>query len=192
MRLFLREALGGFDEVFMDSTFVSLKGLDFDLIRLRLLILPDFMPVEVSSFNLAGDFVLHRLFGMGDRNFSQKSEVLSAFSLIVTDLDLCFAVVGGMLKWPMQVKAATSNAAAADLSECLVSVSTYITALIWRETRRPWQEDTGDLPCLAREVTTALSVLRSDWHPIRRRGVEGASRFREGTQWVMSDRMVEG
>lgn len=178
--------------MFMESTFVSLKGLDFDLIRLRLLRLPDFMPVKESSLSLAGDFVLHRLFGMGDRNFSQKSELLSDFSLVVTDLDRCFAVVVRILKWPMHVEAATSNAAAADLSECLVSVSTYITALIWRECRSPWQEDTGDLPCLARELMTALSVLRSDWHPIRRRGMEGASRFREGTQWVMSDRRVDG
>ena len=181
-RLVFREALGGFDEVLTEITVVSLRGLDLDLIRLRLPILPDLMPVEESSCSLAGDFVLHLLFGIGERNFSQISEVLSSLSFIVTDLDLCFAVGGGMLKWPRHVKAATSKAVVADLLVCLVSVSTYITALIWRDTFSAWQEDTGDLPWRAREVTTALSVLRSDWQPISRSGVKGEILFRKGTQ----------
>ena len=92
----------------------------------------------------------------------------------------------------MQVKAATSKAVAADMLDRLVSVSTYMTALIWRETLKAWTVDTGDFPCLARDVKTALSVLRSDWQPIKRRGMEGAIRRREGTQWVRRERSVEG
>ena len=167
----------------MEITFVSLSGLDLDLIRLRFPRLPDLMPVELSSCNLAGDLVLHRLFGIGDLNFSQNSVVLSFLSLVVTDLDLCFMECGaGMLKWPMQVRAATSNAEVADLVDSLVSVSTYITYPIWRDTLSAREEDTGDLPCLARDVTTALSVLRSAWQPINRWGVEVVMECREGTQ----------
>ena len=131
----LREALEGFVEVLTEITFVSLSGLDLDLIRLRFPRLPDLMPVELSSCNLAGDFVLQRLLGIGDLNFSQNSVVLSILSLVVTDLDLCFIGGGpGMLKWPMHVRAATSKAEVADLVDSLVSVSTYITAPIWRDT----------------------------------------------------------
>ena len=118
----------------IEITFVSLSGLDLDLIRLRFPRLPDLMPVELSSCNLAGDFVLHRLFGIGDLNFSQNSVVLSILCFVVTDLDLCFIGGAGMLKWPMQVRAATSKAETADLVDNLVSVSTYMTAPIWRDT----------------------------------------------------------
>lgn len=172
--------------------FVSLSGLDLDLMRLRFPKLPDLMPEELSSCNLAGDFVLHRLLGIGDRNFSQNSVVLSILSLFVADLDRCLAAGVGMLKCPITVRPATSKAEFADLLECFVSVSTYMTALIWRDTLSAWEEETGDLPCLAREVTTTLSFLRSAWQPIKRWGVEGARDWREGTQWVMTDLRVDG
>ena len=114
----------------MEITVVSLRGLDFDRIKFRLLRLPDFVADDMSSSNLAGDFVLHLLFGSGDRNFPQKSALLSFVFFGVADLDLCFEGLVGTMKCPMHVKAATSKAANADLVECFVSVSTYITAQI--------------------------------------------------------------
>ena len=94
--------------------------------------------------------------------------------------------------FPIEARAATSKAETAVRVEILELVSTYMAAAICWLKDKAWSAETGAFPDLASEDSWSLSDLRSDWHPTRTMGADGATARISGHQKLRAEKRLAG